>query len=68
MPPISIYEAVYGLGALVLFGVLLWGFVQYKRRNRANDPITEAATREEYDHPDTYKEESERLNRQVRPS
>jgi hypothetical protein len=61
-------EVLYGLGALLLMAVLVYGIVQSKRRNRANDPITEAATREEYDHPDTYRQTREQLNRQIRPS
>ena len=62
------HELTYGLGALLLLAVLVYGFVQYKRRNRANDPITEAATREEYDHPDTYQQEQDRFKEQTRPS
>ena len=61
-------EILYGLGALVLLAVLVWGVTQYKTRNKANDPITEAATREEYDHPDRYAREQERFKDQVRPS
>ena len=64
----SLYEYAFGIGALVLFAAILYGFIQYKRRNRANDPITEEATREEYDHPDTYPETRERLKERVRPS
>jgi hypothetical protein len=61
-------ELLYGLGALLLMAVLVYGFVQYKRRNRANDPLTEVATREEYDHPDSYPETREQLKSRVRPS
>jgi hypothetical protein len=61
-------EVFYGLGALVLMAALVYGFVQYKRRNRANDPLTEAATREEYDDPDHYGRTREQLKREVRPS
>ena len=61
-------EILYGLGALVLLAALVWGFTQYKRRNRANDPITEAATHDEYDHPDTYEQDEQRFRDQVRPS
>ena len=61
-------EILYGLGALVLLAVLVWGITQYKTRNKANDPLTEAATREEYDHPETYDREQERFKDQVRPS
>lgn len=61
-------ELLFGLGALVLLGALVWGFTQYKRRNRANDAVTEAATRDEYDHPNTYKQDEEAFRDQVRPS
>ena len=61
-------ELLYGLGALVLLAALVWGFTQYKTRNKANDPVTEAATREEYDHPDRYQEEQDEFKKQVRPS
>lgn len=61
-------EIFFGLGALVLLAVLVWGMIQYKRRNRANDPITEAATRAEYDRPDTYAAEEDKFRDQIRPS
>jgi len=61
-------EIAYGLGALVLLAALVWGITQYKTRNKANDPITEAATREEYDHPDRYQSEQEKFKDQVKPS
>ena len=61
-------EILYGLGALVLLAALVWGFTQYKTRNKANDAITEAATREEYDHPDRYEHEQERFKDRVKPS
>jgi hypothetical protein len=61
-------EVFYGLGALLLLAVLVWGVTQYKRRNRANDGLTEAATRAEYNHPDTYDREEQKFRNQVRPS
>ena len=61
-------ELLYGLGALVLLAALVWGIVQYKTRNKANDPLTEAATREEYDHPETYEQKQDEFKKQVRPS
>ena len=61
-------EVFYGLGALALLAGLVWGITQYKRRNRANDPLTEAATRAEYDPPDTYEHEQQAFKDQVRPS
>ena len=61
-------ELLYGLGALVLLIALVWGITQYKSRNRANDAVTEAATRDEYDHPDTYEKDEDEFRKQVRPS
>lgn len=61
-------EIFFGLGALVLLAVLVWGVNQYRTRNRANDPVTEAATREEYDHPDSYRDSQDRFRDQVRRS
>jgi len=61
-------EILYGLGALLLLAALVWGVTQYKRRNRANDPLSEAATRAEYDHPNTYQDEEQKFRDQVRPS
>jgi hypothetical protein len=61
-------EILYGLGALVLLAALVWGVTQYKTRNKANDALTEAATREEYDHPESYGREQERFKDQARPS
>ena len=47
-------EALWGVGIVVLLVVLIWGVSRNSRRNRALDPMTEAATRAEYDRPDTY--------------
>ena len=61
-------EIFYGLGALLLFAALAWAVLRVRGRNKANDPITEAATRDEYDHPDRYKRDQEEFRREVRPS
>jgi len=61
-------EIFYGLGALLLLAALVWGVTQYRRRNRANDPITERATRAEYNHPETYDREEHKFRDQIRPS
>jgi hypothetical protein len=62
------HELWFGLGALALLAVIVWGVMQNRRRNRANDAITEAATHEEYSHPDRYKREEEEFRSQIRPS
>ncbi|HKP80023.1 MAG TPA: hypothetical protein VJU34_12950 [Phenylobacterium sp.] len=61
-------EVFYGLGALLLLAALVWGITQYKRRNRANDAVSEQATRAEYDHPDTYEREEQAFRDKIRPS
>lgn len=62
------WELLYGLGALALFAALLYGVIQYKRRNRANDPLTEEATRQEYNHPEGYSDRQDALKARVRRS
>jgi hypothetical protein len=49
-------ELFYGIGALALLAALVWATMQYRARNRANDPVTERATRELYQKPDKYDE------------
>jgi hypothetical protein len=61
-------EILYGLGALALLAALVWGFIQYKTRNKANDGLTEAATRDEYDRPATYQRDEQAFRDQVKPS
>lgn len=53
MPDIPL-EATYRLGALIILAVLVWAILRVSGRNRANDTVTEAATRAELDQPDTY--------------
>ena len=62
------WEVVYSVGALVLLGAIIWGVTQNTRRNRANDAVTEAATRESYKDPEGYKTERKDFEKQVRPS
>jgi hypothetical protein len=60
------HEMLWGLGLVVLALALAWGLLQNRRRNRANDRITEEATREQYSDPAHYQEKQEELRRQVR--
>lgn len=63
------WEIAYVIGAAVLGGALAWGLWRNANRNKANDAVTEEATRQEYDHPDTYMDERrENLKSQVKPS
>jgi hypothetical protein len=62
------WELFFGLGALVLLCAIAYGAWQAKRRNPANDRVTEEATREQFDHPDTYPQRREELKDRLRPS
>ena len=59
-------EIFYGVRALILLGGLAWGTWQYRHRNRANDLVTEEATRELYEHPNSYNEQ--KFEKQIRKS
>lgn len=61
-------EVFYGIGTLVLLGALVWGVLYTRRRNRANDAITEKATHEIYTRPESYEREREELKKDIRPS
>lgn len=56
-------EIVYGAGAAVLLVAIAWGFYRDKTRNKRNDAITEAATREQYQHPDRYQRTQKEFER-----
>jgi hypothetical protein len=66
MPDFS-WEILYGIGALALAFALVWGLMRNARRNRSNDAVTEAATREEYDHPDRYRSEQRTFEERLQP-
>lgn len=42
-------EIIYGVGALVLLAGMAYAAIRYKTRNKALDPLTEAATRRNYE-------------------
>lgn len=50
----GLLEVAFFAGAVVLGAALVFGIVSYNRRNRANEPITDEATRELYADTDTY--------------
>ena len=62
-------EIGFFVGAVVLGAALAWGAFQYSRRNRANEPVTDAATRASYQDPDGYARETEgEMRSKVKPS
>ena len=48
-------EIFYFIGAIVLLAAIGYGVYRDKTRNKRIDPITEAATKEEYEHPQRYR-------------
>lgn len=48
------YELLYFIGALVLLAAIGYGVYRDKTRDKRKDVITEAATREQYRHPERY--------------
>jgi hypothetical protein len=50
-------EVFYGVGALVLLAALVWGVMRNRARDRRLDPLTDAATRAQYDDPDAARRE-----------
>ena len=59
------WEILWSAGALALAIGMAWGAFAYLTRNRANDAITEEATREEYDDPN-YREADASLKSRIR--
>ena len=51
------WEMLWPIGTVILAGLLVYGLVKYYTRNKANDRITEQATREQYEHPRSYDDE-----------
>ena len=61
------WEVFWGLGAHILAGAIIWGMTRNRTRNRANDALTEAATRADYDHPEAREEITREAKAHVRP-
>lgn len=61
------WESLWHVGWVVLGGVLAFAVWRYHTRNKRNDRVTEKATRELYDNPETYDERREELNKQLGP-
>ncbi len=56
------------IGSLILLAVMIGVYLWTRRRNRSNDRVTEAATREQYKRPENYEARREELKKEVRPS
>ncbi len=63
----GLWEVAFLAGAVLLGAALVYGTMSYSRRNRANEPVTEKATRELYANTDTYGGKEEKLRNQTRP-
>jgi len=63
------WEMLWPLGTLLLGLGIAYGMWRVHTRNKANDAVTEAATREQYDNPKTYMAETrDELKDEIRPS
>lgn len=49
-------EILYGIGALILLGVLIWAVMRGRLKSKRAEAISEEATREEYQEPERYDE------------
>ncbi|HYE47880.1 MAG TPA: hypothetical protein VEA44_19085 [Caulobacter sp.] len=63
------WEMLFHIGWVVLGLALAYGLWKYYTRNKANDAVTEQATREQYEHPESYDNaRREELKDKLRPS
>jgi hypothetical protein len=56
---------VYGIGALVLALGIGYGVFRNLSRNKRVDAVTEAATKEQYEHPERYQQTQEEFEREA---
>ncbi len=61
------WEAGFIIGAVVLLAAMVYGAVANTRRNRANAPVTDQATRELYRDGDAYEKKEGEFRAQTRP-
>lgn len=60
------WEFLWGVGIAVLALAIAWGAWRNATRNRANDRVTEEATRREYEDPEKYqRRDRARLKQQL---
>ena len=63
------WETLFGVGVVLLGFILAYGLYRNATRNKANDRVTEAATKQLYDEPERYAEGGrERLKEELRPN
>lgn len=60
-------ETGFFVGVLILLVALVWGIMAFNRRNPANKPVTDQATRELYANTDTYGEKEDELRSRTSP-
>jgi hypothetical protein len=52
----ELLDSVWGVaiigGPILLGAILVWGMIYNSRRNKRVDAVTEAATRDQYEHPE----------------
>ena len=44
------WEMLFPIGTLILLIALVYGLMQYRKRNRANDEIAQKVVRDRYEH------------------
>ena len=59
-------ELAFFVGAVVLLAAIIWGVGANARRNRADDPVREAATRELYKDTEGYDAKEDKFRAQTR--
>jgi uncharacterized membrane protein len=48
------WELVYPIATLALLVAMVYGAVQYRKRNRANDQRADEVVRDRYEHPEKW--------------
>ena len=48
------WEMVYPIATLILLIALVYGLMQYRRRNRASDETAQKVVRDRYEHPEKW--------------
>ena len=59
-------ELGYFIGAVVLLGALVYAVISYSRRNPANEPVTNEATKALYKNEDAYGDKEDEFRAKTR--